>query len=452
MLLHSSGQAWYAWRTTCIPADMARRRTAVPPELARAVVPGLLLALVILLFQWYLTLYLPSDGYKLADGELAGGDFAAFYQAGRMVWSDPGRLYDFEFFMARQQEFHLLHGVQGGKLLFAYPPLVAFLFSGLSKLSYMQAHVAWGAVSLCLFFVSVVMIFRSISAGRKQVFAACFAGLAFYVFSIFCLAAGQTSAIGTLIFSTVFVLLSQRRDLAAGLVLAFAYYKPPLFAGLVLVFLFACSWRILGGFILGGGLLLAATLLGVGGHTFAYYVSQASRYRYGQMVVAGGNLPLDKGVGLLAAAEGLRVLSGTPAQLVLAVLTIAGAFYLGRLWRGARDQAGPDRRTATEELLITYTLLVSFSLLMSFQMLIYDLSILYPLGAGSLYVLLRRKCTGKALVVLILATVGLYLEYPIRNIPVASVVFKGTTILWVIWTVSLALIRRQMRHDPEIPV
>ena len=103
-------------------------------------------------------------------------------------------------------------------------------------------------------------------------------------------------------------------------------------------------------------------------------------------------------------------------------------------------------------MLLSYTLLVSFSLLVSFQMLIYDLSILYPLGAGSLFVLLRRKCAGKAFVALILATVGLYLEYPIRNIPVASVVLKGTTMLWVVWTASLALARRQVRRDPEIPV
>ena len=404
--------------------------------------------MVIFLFQGYLTLYLPSDGYKLANGELAGGDFVSFYQAGRMVWSDPGRLYDWEFFAARQQEFYALHGVQEGVLVFAYPPLVALLFSCLSRLSFMQAYLCWTCVSLCLFFVSVVMIFRSISAGRNEMLAACFAGLAFHIFSLFCLAAGQTAAIGTMIFSIVFVLLSQRRDLAAGMVLAFAYYKPPLFAGLVLAFLFARSWRLLGGFTLGGALLIAATLLGVGGHTFAYYISKISHYRYGQTLLAGSSLPIDKGVGLLAAAEGLRVLSGTPAQLVLAALTVAGAFYLGRFWRGARDQTGPDHRIATEDLLISYTLLVSFSLLVSFQMLIYDLSILYPLGAGSLYVLLRRKCTGKAFVVLMLATVGLYLEYPIRNIPVASVVFKGTTTLWVAWSVSLALIRRQMRPDP----
>jgi hypothetical protein len=407
--------------------------------------------MVIFLFHGYLTLYLPSDGYKLANGELAGGDFAAFYQAGRMVWSDPGRLYDFEFFMARQQEFHRLHGVQGGLLLFAYPPLVALLFSGLSRLSFMQAYLSWTCVSLCLFFASIVMTLRSISAGWNEIFAACFAGLAFYVFSISCLMAGQTSAIGAVIFSAVFVLLSRRRDFAAGLVLAFAYYKPPLFAGLVLVFLFARSWRVLSGFTLGGVLLLAATLLGVGGHTFAYYISQASHYRYGQTVVAGGSLPLDKGVGLLAAAEGLRVLPGTPAQLVLAALTIAGAFYLGRLWRGARDQMGLDHRIATEELLISYTLLVSFSLLVSFQMLIYDLSILYPLGAGSLYVLLRRQRRSTAFVVLILATVGLYFESPIRSVSVASVVLKGTTALWIVWTVSLALMLRDVRPDPGWP-
>ena len=314
--------------------------------------PGLLIGMVIFVLYGYLTVYPPSDGYKLANGELAGGDFVTFYQAGEMVWSDPGRLYDWEFYAARQQEFYRLHGVQGGPVLvFAYPPLVAFLFSGLSQLSFIQAYLCWTCVSLSLFFVSVVMIFRSLSATRIEMVAACFAGLAFHVFSIFCLAAGQTAAIGTLIFSAVFVLLSQRRDLAAGLVLAFAYYKPPLFAGLVLVFLFARSWRVLSGFALGGGVLLAATLFGVGGHTFAYYIDRVSHYRYGETLGAGWTLPIDLGVGLLAAAEGLRVLPSTATQLALAVITVAAAFYLGRLWRGARDRgrriAGVRRKSCS---------------------------------------------------------------------------------------------------------
>ena len=150
--------------------------------------------------------------------------------------------------------------------------------------------------------------------------------------------------------------------------------------------LLARHWRVLGGFALGALVLLGATLLSVGAPTFGYYVSQASRYRYGQTLVAGASLPIDKGVGLLAAIEGIRILNGTVAQLALFVLTLVGAYLLGPIWRKSRDRAKLDTRMAArEELLVTYSLLVSFSLLVSLQMVVYDLSILFPFGAASMY-------------------------------------------------------------------
>ena len=290
-----------------------------------------------------------------------------------------------------------------------------------------------------LFLLSVSIVFRSLLADLVAVLLACLAALGFFVFSLSCLAAGQTSALGAFVFCAVFVLVSRRYDFCAGLMLAMSYYKPPLFAGLLLVLLFARHWRVLGGFALGGLALLGATLLSVGAHTLSYYVAQASRYRYGQALVAGASLPIDKGVGLLAAVEGLHVLTGTSAQFALLALALVGAWFLGRVWRESLDRVRLDTRLAAkEELLLNYSLLVSFSLLVSLQMVVYDLSILFPLGAASVYVLLRRGCSGKAMVVLILATTGLYYEFAVRSIPIGTIVIKGTTLLWILWSAALA--------------
>ena len=40
--------------------------------------------------------------------------------------------------------------------------------------------------------------------------------------------------------------------------------------------------------------------------------------------------------------------------------------------------------------------------------------------------------------VLTLATIGLYYEFEVRSVPIGSVVIKGTTLLWIIWSAALA--------------
>lgn len=55
-----------------------------------AIAFALVLANVIIILNLYITNYLQSDGYRIANGMIAGGDFVTFYQAGALIKDEPG--------------------------------------------------------------------------------------------------------------------------------------------------------------------------------------------------------------------------------------------------------------------------------------------------------------------------------------------------------------------------
>ena len=348
-----------------------------------------------LLVHAYLAFYSPSDGYTLANGELVGGDFVAFHQAGQTVRSDPHRLYDWEDFAARQQLFFRQHGIDAGILVFGTRPL-AYAFSAFSGLSLLHAYLAWTCISLLFFLLSLWIVLRSLSADLLAVLLACLAALAFFVFSVSALRPDKPPRWEPSSSARCLCLVSRRYDFCAGLMLAMSYYKPPLFAGFLLVLLFARHWRVLGGFALGGLALLGATLLSVG--------AQHPRLlrRPGQPLslrtdTRGGREPPDRqGRGV---AGGRRGPSRPDWDLRPVRTARSGAcrrLVPGQSLAESLDRVRLDARLAAkEELLLNYSLLVSFSLLVSLQMVVYDLSILFPFGAASVYVLLRRGCSAR---------------------------------------------------------
>ncbi len=404
-----------------------------------AIAFALVLANVIIILNLYITNYLQSDGYRIANGMIAGGDFVTFYQAGALIKDEPGKLYDFDYYISKQQEFYKLHGVKGGALIFAYPPLVAHIFSLLPRDTLLEAYLSWTLISLILFFGSLVLIMRIIGAPWKTILIASFAGLGFYGFSLSCVAAGQTSAIGTAIFALFFLLYQKGRNILAGLILSFSYYKPPLFVGLVLVLIFSRNWKVLSGFLVGGFILILLTISNFGYENFTHYISTISHYRYGQVIFGTSTLSIEKGVGLLAAIEGLKLFSSSTAQEIILIFMCLISLFLGTFL--FRKSIAPCQSTHNkEELMILFTIIISCSLMFSLQMLVYDLSILFPFAATSAYIIFRNSLKGPAVFSFVIAIIALYYNFNFRGVPVGELTIKVTTLAWMLMTISLFII------------
>lgn len=406
-----------------------------------SIVAALLLSQYIVLFNVYLSNYLPSDGYKLANGNLVGGDYVTFFQAGQMIHSQPERLYDFQYYAERQREFYSQHGATGGALVFAYPPLIAHLFGLLPDGSLLQGYLSWTVLSVSLFLCSIVLVMRSINAPPRAILGALMLSVGFYSFSFSCIGAGQTSAIGAMIFTLVYLALGKRWDFVAGLMLSLSYYKPPLFLAAVFVLLFSRNFRAFVGFALGGLALLSLTVFVYGWGNFLIYLSSVSHYRYGQPLVGGVSLPTEKGIGLLAAIESLGIMPSSLAQGVLLVGMLFASFKVGSLWRGVQelgaDQDDGLKDIGSERWMLSFSVAVSMSLLFSIQMVSYDLAILFPFLVASGYTIIRSDRLSRAALIFICSFGLLFYEEFIRSVSLLGVEIKLTTIVWLVMTVAL---------------
>lgn len=411
-----------------------------------AIVFALLLGQVFTLSKQYIDNYLHSDGFKLANGNLVGGDFITFYQAGLMVREEPELLYDFAYYISRQKEFYKLHSAKEDVLVFAYPPLVAYLFDYLPRTTLLQAYLCWTSISMFLFFASLTLILRSVGASIMAILIAAFAGLGFYSFSLSCLAAGQTSAIGTAILTGFYLTFQKGRYFLAGLILSLSYYKPPLFVGLVLTLCFARSWRVLYGFFVGGSSLVLMTVATFGYDNFINFIKVVSGYRYGQSLVGDFSLPIDKGVGIVAALEGLKLFSSSGIQVFSLLLVLIISFYLGNSHlRKIENQCNFKYQHS----LMLFTLIISFSLICSLQMVAYDLTLLFPFLAAITYSLQSRQIKGPSIILFLLSFLALFYEYGYRSLEFANIVIKGTTVVWILLTLSVFTIFNKIRKRRE---
>src|SRR5438477_10640628 len=107
-----------------------RASVAVPGDRLDRIAKAVLFALVL----GFLVTVLSGSGSNTAAGRV-GGDYPAFYGAGRIVLDgDAAHLYD----VKRQDaaEHDLFAGEHDGLLYFAYPPAVAAVYAPLAELPY----------------------------------------------------------------------------------------------------------------------------------------------------------------------------------------------------------------------------------------------------------------------------------------------------------------------------
>ena len=190
-----------------------------------------------------------------------GGDFAAFYAAGSIVWSgDIDSLYD----PARQAEAQTDLGLDG-YLAFAYPPHVATAYAPLGSLDFATAYAIHtvfmaGALVLSLWLLSGVV--PLIARWRWPLLAA---SVTFYPLAT-AIGGGQNAALSVLGMAVVWRALHDDREWLAGLAAGLMMFRPQYGLPLVGLMLLARHWRAVAAAVatVAATWLATATALGVG--------------------------------------------------------------------------------------------------------------------------------------------------------------------------------------------
>jgi hypothetical protein len=207
-------------------------------------------------------------------------DFVPLYTAGRMVLEGQvQRLYDlpeqrrFEWRIAPELEQKNAH------TWFPYPPVVAFVFSGIAPLSLEDAYRVWGAINVALLLCLIqrcILALEPKGKGNNSLIATrC---LAFFpvVATLF---QGQLSFLIALSFFAAWRAIRANKPLRAGLFLSFLSIKPYMLFLPMFLLLWKRQKAILLGVAIGGAFFAAISWLLVGmsgARDFAHVLSLAA--------------------------------------------------------------------------------------------------------------------------------------------------------------------------------
>ena len=392
-----------------------------PRRVLLALAIGAALGFVILVAQLVARNYPSSDGISLADGQLLGGDFVAFYVGGRLFELDRPRLYDLEY----QREFRIellgpAAGLPEAELPFVYPPLVAAALSPLSRLPFQQAFVLWTILGLLVSVSSLALLMRASGAtGVLPLPLLLLFSFGFVPYSLNTFLGGQSSWLGMAILATVSVAVLRKRDGLAGVIMSFSYYRPPPFFFLLIVLSLARGRRFVLGFVAGAAALVVGTIVLVGADGVGGFLHAASIYLRGGEAYDGMVVPQGEGVGVLALASLLT--SSVPTSLLL--LGLPFAFLVRLCYRLIRVEEDSTR-------LAGLVLGTTESLALSVYLLKYDLALLLiPMVLGIAW---SRGAHGLGRRLSLLPLIGFYLEFPFRQLSLGGSVVNAASFLFLV--------------------
>ena len=291
------------------------------------------------LFHLYIIISKLSFSYN--DIELESiSDFFVHYSAARFIWEGGAAagLYDLAVF----KQFQIGLGAQAGGLHpFNYPPTYVFLILPLAGLSYAPAYLVWLGGTLLLF------ILAARAAGLR---GAELAALAVAPAGIVNISAGQNGFLMSALLVAGLYLL-ERRPLVSGVLFGLLTVKPHLGLLVPVALLARCKWRV----ILVAGLtmclMIGASLAVFGSGSWTAYAGFTEAFRQ----LFEGQAENSFVTYSATVLTGVRIagLPASAAYLVQALVSVAVAVCLYRLYRATRD------RTLQHAALLIGTLLAS---------------------------------------------------------------------------------------------
>jgi hypothetical protein len=261
--------------------------------------------------------------------EPIGGDYIAFYAAGRLILQgQPGSIYD-RAAVETVQGLALGGAVPGFFDAFRNPPFFALVFAPIAALDLVPSFAVWSAVSIAML-AAALWRARTVSASTKDRTGLLLVGLGFPAV-YFCLIDGQNSTLSLLLFVLIYEALCLGRDRRAGVLAALGLFKPQLFFLFPVLLLVAGRGRALIAYVMTGvGLTIVSTWL-VGFDGMATWLRSLFDYEGGNAARNGWRM---SSISTLVAqlAPGQESL----ALMVTLVLTVGLVAMLIVLWRRPR--------------------------------------------------------------------------------------------------------------------
>ena len=378
-----------------------------------AVLAGVSICLLIVSSNSAFRSYRTLNSAVLPNGLIAGGDFLAFYCAGKLFSESREKLYDY----AAQEECEKQIVGKGPSrwtfLAFVYPPLIAAGFSLLSDFSYMTALTLWCVLSLILVVVSLILLLRRSSLPLMEQGLLFFSLLCFAPFLIECLHGGQLSALGLAMLTGVYLMLRHEKDFLAGSLFALSYYKPPLFLLLLLFLIMEKRARFTLGFLLTAAFLILASISLVGVSGLEQYLERSASFIYGSRHFSRQVFMPVKPAGVHGFLVMLIPNSVNLARALYLLITFAIVVLAYR-----SELLGKPRPGALTPL--HFAVQVTISLCLSSYVLVYDLTLL-ALPIIIVYSDIYRNGLSKQALFVMASILLLFLEFTFRDTTIGTI-------------------------------
>ncbi|PYV89875.1 MAG: hypothetical protein DMG05_12230 [Acidobacteria bacterium] len=195
-------------------------------------------------------------------------DFIIYYTAAQMIKEDQGQsLYDLALQKQFQQKILSAIHFQEELLPYNHPPFELIWFRPLARFPYLTAFLLWDTFSFICFGLGLMVLIKGSGPhnGEGAVFVI-LGSLAFLPLFV-TLLQGQDSAMVFLFLVLTFINLKKLRDARAGLCLSLVLQKFQILIPILFLLLAKKRWKVLGGFLAGGGvtLLISLNMVGING-------------------------------------------------------------------------------------------------------------------------------------------------------------------------------------------
>lgn len=285
-----------------------------------------------------------------------GGDFTAFYGAGRIIAAGQGQnLYSQTTQASFQRD--LLPDCPGCALMFAYPAPVAVVYGAFSLLPFRAAYALQTLLMILGLWVAMRLLRPLYEATELDpLTVTCFMLACPPVFTAAFM--GQNSMVTVLVFAGLYAALRKGDDVLTGLALTALFFKPQYAAPVALCLLADRRWRALFVAAAGGLMLYASAIPFCGLEWGVSWFRYALQFRDIDAVLNGM-----RGVSLVSYVEG-----ALPSLRPLA-LAISGVVFAALLWLWFR-------RYAKAEVLLAITATVA--VFTAPHAMIYDVALAAP--------------------------------------------------------------------------
>jgi alpha-1,2-mannosyltransferase len=320
-------------------------------------------AALVLILLVYILVWSPNF-----DTAVPGGDYLHFYVAARMVRDgEQGRLYDFPYQIQLQRDPARMPfpPLQDSYALYIYPPFFVWFCLPFSYLPFKAGAAAWVLFMSGCLVAALRILVGTCGKTRGALGLALLAAFPFMP-ALMSIYSCQNATLSLLILSSTYALLKGGKPAAAGAVFALQTFKPQLTLVIAVAMLCKGQWRFVLGALIGGVVLLVASLALSPGATDDYL-------RLGPTLLKWMDLPGISRADVACWRGFWRLLLGDQrvrsSQAAAAASSLITLLPLVRAFRGPLD-------TGSDEFASKFSALVLATIVVSPYLLYYDLTLL----------------------------------------------------------------------------